>query len=266
MASFASIGDSGDVTYSLPAVRALGGGSYYAVDRPGCRPFICRIPLLKRLLESQEYMEGLLPFSGEKIDYDFTSFRDGGFPYGKTLAELHGGWVGAKGVDTKTAWLKAPPSKETRKKIIISRTGRYQNQWFPWKKLVNIFGTHMMFVGLPDEHSRFCAEFGYVPYLRTEDFYDVACAIAGAEMFIGNQSCPNAIAEGLKTRSILEVCLWVPDCLYPRPNATHCIDGGLDFKCLGIHFENPPYEEKPMANIAETPPGGWILEAQRGIF
>ena len=29
---------------------------------------------------------------------------------------------------------------------------------------------------------------------------------------------------------------------------------------LGIHFDSPPYEEKPVANIAETPPGGWILE------
>lgn len=259
MASFSSIGDSGDVIYSLPVVRKLGGGSYFAVDKPECRPFISRIPLLKKLLESQDYIEELSPYKGEKIDYDLTTFRCGGFPYGVTLAKLQADWLGVKGVDTATPWLKAKPSKETKGKIVISRTDRYRNPYFPYKELVQTFRDRIIFVGLKEEHINFSGEYGYVPYLATENFYDVACAIAGAEMFIGNQSCPYAICEGLKVRSILEVCLFVPDCIYPRKNAVHCVDGGLNFSAFGIDFYSEPYEEKTLANIAETPPGGWVL-------
>jgi len=55
---------------------------------------------------------------------------------------------------------------------------------------------------------------------------DLAQVISGADLFIGNQSCAYAIAEGLKKRAVLEVCTWLPNCLFHRPDVTHGWDFG----------------------------------------
>jgi hypothetical protein len=254
--AFGHIGDFGDTLYSLPSVRELGGGVYYAKDQSGCQPFICRIPALKRLLEEQWYIESLSPHSGEKIDHDFSDFRQGGFPYGVTLGELHASWVGAK-PQFDQAWIEVDPDPRTKGKIVIARSARYRNPYFPWGQLVEKFAGHMLFVGVRAEHVDFVKMYGHVPWLPTNDLYEVASAICGSELFIGNQSAPGAICEGLKHRSIQETCLWVPDCIYPRPNATHCCDGGLKFSVLGMDFESEPFTEAPTLNTQETPNGGW---------
>jgi NAD(P)-dependent dehydrogenase (short-subunit alcohol dehydrogenase family) len=59
---------------------------------------------------------------------------------------------------------------------------------------------------------------------------ELAQMIANSALFIGNQSCPNSIAEGLKHDSILEVSLESPDCIYRRANAIHCYNGELEFE------------------------------------
>lgn len=252
-------GDLGDAIVSLASVRSIGGGTYFAMDKPNCRPFIDRMPLLRRLFVGQDYIFDFLPHNGEKIDHDFSTFRDAGHPWGVQLARLHANWVGAS-PNLGSPWLRVEPSKETKKKIIVSRSGRYRNPHFPWRELVKAFGPKMMFIGLTDEYTSFCSEFGYVDRYVIDDLYDLAAAIAGSERLIANQTASMAICEGLKHKCIQEVCLWVPDCIYPRENAIHCIAGGLKFSALGIDFESEPYEEKTMANIAETPPGGWVLD------
>lgn len=258
MPSFGHSGDLGDAILSLASVKSLGGGIYYAMDKRGCRPFIDRMPLLESLFKHQDYIEDFLPHNGETIDHDFSTFRSAGHPYGAQLARLHANWVGAS-PDLAKPWLQVPASAKTRRRIIVSRTGRYKNPYYPWRNLVMAFGPSMLFVGLIEEHASFCREYGHVDRLLTNDLYEVAAAIAGSEMLIANQSVSMAICEGLKHKCIQEVCLWVPDCIYPRSNAIHCIDGELKFKALGINFEHPPYEEKPVANQFETPHGGWVL-------
>lgn len=258
MPTYGHSGDLGDAILSLASVKSLGRGIYYAMDKRGCRPFIDRMPLLESLFKYQDYIEDFLPHRGEKIDHDFSTFRNAGHPYGITLAKLHANWIGAC-PDLSRAWLKSNPSKETKKKIIVSRTGRYRNPYFPWKELTNAFRGSMLFIGLTEEYIHFCSEFGYVDRLPTNDLYEAAMAIAGSEMLIANQSASMAICEGLKHRCVQETCLWVPDSIYKRNNAIHCVDGELSFKALGIQFDNPAYEEKPVANTQETPPGGWVL-------
>ena len=85
-----------------------------------------------------------------------------------------------------------------------------------------------LLVGLDEEHEDFCKKFGEVEHLHTIDLYDVAEAIAGASLFIGNQSSPNAIANALRAPSIVETCLYAFDCIYERDNATYCHDGNLN--------------------------------------
>ena len=61
-----------------------------------------------------------------------------------------------------------------------------------------------------------------VIYTPTKNFLEVAQLIAGSKLFIGNQSAPYAVAEGLKHNSILEVTLPSPDCIYERDNGRYC--------------------------------------------
>jgi hypothetical protein len=182
-------------------------------------------------------------------------FRDWGLPYGVTLAQLQARWLGLE-PDLSQPWLsiwseEIIPSNQ----IVVARSPRYNNPFFPWKALIGTFGKHMHFVGLEAEYTEFCRENGYVPRLPVADLYDVAKAVAGCELFIGNQSSPYAICEGLKHNSILEVSLYSPDCIYRRPNARFCYDGALELEFAGKTLRTPAFTMKARATLNETPPG-----------
>ena len=179
-------------------------------------PFIPRLPGIRRLVTFQRYVKDFLPWNGEPIDYDASDFRKHGHPYGKTLVESQARAIGLQ-PDPSQRWLDAEPLLASKGRIVIARSSRYQNHYFPWHQLVRVYGDRMIFVGHPSEHLAFCQEFGHVPYLPTVNLYDVARLIAGSAQFIGNQIAPLAIAHGLGHPTLVEVCLWCPDCIYKRP-------------------------------------------------
>lgn len=96
-----------------------------------------------------------------------------------------------------------------------------------------------MFLGLESEYRDFVREFGHISFIPTKNLLEVANLIASAILFIGNQSCPLAIAEGLHKRTIVECCCFAMDCIHRRPGNIHCIDGGMEFRALGKHFVSP---------------------------
>ena len=87
--------------------------------------------------------------------------------------------------------------------IIINRTQRYAyNPDFAWGLLK---GNDCVFVGLRDEWRAFCRDFFPVAYYPTDTLLELARIVAGAELFLGNQSFAFAIAEGLDLPRRLEV-------------------------------------------------------------
>ena len=152
------------------------------------------------------------------------------------------------------------PSLATKGRIVVARSPHYQNRYFPWQEVLRTYSDRMIFVGHPGEHLAFCREAGHVPCLPTVDLYEAARLIAGSAQFIGNQSSPYAIAEGLKHPSLQETNLDCPDCIFPRPNARHCYDGGLDLNLFGRFLHTDPIDIRPRASTSETPPGGWRVE------
>jgi hypothetical protein len=258
--SFGTYGDLGDILYLCPSMKLVAeqtGEPVILYAKDGLRPWdpiTARIPLIKDLLESQSYIHAVRPHNGEEIDFDATHFRRAGLPYGITLAQLQAQWLGLE-PDLSWPWLSVKP--EHRAPIIIARSPRYQNCFFPWRQLVKEFGAHMQFVGLDHEYVEFCREFGHVARLCTNDLHDVAKAIAGSDLFIGNQSSPYAVCEGLKHDSILEVSLQSVDCCYRRPNARFCYDGSLELTFKGRTLSTPAFAMKARATLNETPPGGW---------
>ena len=90
---------------------------------------------------------------------------------------------------------------------VISRSLRYHNPLFPWKEVLARYGRDAVFVGHPEEHRAFTADYGPVPLRTCRDLLEVAQVIKGSWLFIGNQSAPAAIALGCGVRTIMEtVC------------------------------------------------------------
>jgi hypothetical protein len=78
-----------------------------------------------------------------------------------------------------------------------------------------------VFVGLAEEHRAFEQAMGWsIPHYQTESMLDVAEVIAGADMFIGNQSQCLALAIGLGVHVNCERRVDLPiernECYFPN--------------------------------------------------
>jgi hypothetical protein len=136
----------------------------------------------------------------------------------RNLQEIVADAFGLKHPDPQTQWL-VTDSKWCVAPIIVARSTRYHDSKFPWRDLVKQHCADMAFVGVPDEHKAFCSQFGTVDFFPTENLLQLTRVIAGCQVFIGNQSCPYAIAEGLKINSIQESNRQWPNCIFNRKNA-----------------------------------------------
>lgn len=241
---FHHTGELGDVIYSLPTIAALGGGVLYLsadnrfpYPRPTREmPSPNRVNSLASLIEAQDYIWRVqfthgLPYS---TDYDLNRFR---LPWkNRTAADydsifsLHLKAFGADWPEDKP-WLtvKDPIVVEGRP-IVVSRSERYHNHDFPWYDFVQCYGDQMVFVGSDLEAHTFQG-FGLpkfkIPHRKTENLLELARVIAGGKMFVGNQSCPLAIALGLGQNVIVETWELNPNCMLNRENAIHWRRGGV---------------------------------------
>jgi len=79
--SFKHSGDLGDIIYSLPVIKALGGGIIYLNPNNKFTNFTMNgYEFIKPLLLSQDYVKGVGLYTPNLlIDYDLDSFRVKGF-------------------------------------------------------------------------------------------------------------------------------------------------------------------------------------------
>lgn len=221
--NFKHSGDWGDIIYSLPAIRAMGGGRLLLAAVKWSRQAMTgeNIKLIAPLLELQPYISEVVSLGKEKDYVDLDLWRDRQvllYAYAKTLADRHLESLGLTAKETETRWLE-PVDPVRVAKVVINRTERYRNSMFPWRTVTDKYRDDAVFIGLKKEYEDFCTNCGYVPYYKTETFLDAAKVMSGADLFIGNQSCCFAIAEGLKLNVIQETYLEAPDCIFRRKNA-----------------------------------------------
>lgn len=230
MPSFKHSGAIGDVIYALPTIRGLGGGDLYM---PTGKPshfwnhfYGDPIPILRRLLESQPYIRSVQPWEGQPVDYNLDDFRryfaGHCHPDTVTLCDMHLMAFGLPTSEREVAWIKVeskplPPGRN----IVVCRSSRYRSPYFNWSRVYKQHGDRAVFCGLPVEHRAFQEEVGEIPHLPTADLYELAQYIADSALFIGNQSSPFAVAEGLKVRVFQEVSPDCPNCVFPRPGAVY---------------------------------------------
>lgn len=204
MQNFGHSGDLGDIIYSLPTIRACGGGSITLFNYPGRTAHGMseqKVNRIRPLLECQEYITEVIWTDGW-ADHNLNGFRH--HRAAGNLADMHLATHGLGWQHRAKKWLSVDPIK--KHKVIVNRTARYQNEGFDWHAAVALYRDDMAFVGSPEEHGVFCHQFGDVPYEDAPNLLLVAQLIAGCELFIGNYSAPAAIAEGLKHPMVIEVC------------------------------------------------------------
>lgn len=260
---FGSSGDFGDIIYLLPLIQENGGGYLWLYDRPWTNRLSNRYHVIEPLLAAQPYLKAVALGNGRGVQFDMATFRKVYRP-DQTLVTSQSNH-GRLAYRLKTArgdkpWLTAPLNTDARGRVVIARSPRYHNNLFPWKKLVAHYGNAILFVGMKEEHEAFCRQFGVkVEHRVTKDFLDLAALIAGSDLFIGNQSSPYAVAEGLKHPRILECSLRVPDCIFPNRGQI-CFDGTLDYFPAGggkprTEIERAPRFKKEAWSVC--PPGKW---------
>lgn len=265
---FRHSGDAGDCVHSLGLMKeAPGEHSLFLVDRQCTKPMTSRAGTFMPLFLSQPYIKECR-CSEEHVDVDFSEFRTF-HDATDTLLAAQRNYANRRyklGLKTRgeEPWLlDIKPNPKMEGKVIMARSPRYNNAFFPWKEIVDHYGDRLQFVGLPAEHATFCRLYGAVPYLPTPDFLILAQNIAGADLFIGNQSAPLSVAEGLKHRRIVEVCLSVCDVIFKSETAQWVADGSCYLPDVaGSGEKHLPVKLIPMKSLSEVnigcpPKSGW---------
>lgn len=248
---FYHTGDAGDIIASLPTMKALGGGRLQigpdigytdiaACDYPRCGGNEWCFEYLRNLFELQPYIKSVEHVEKQvNVDYNLNVFRKwlrenqlwGTWHRSRNLLAYHSladAHLKAFGVTYSQTepWLRVdnPWPCETFP-IVAQRSPRYQNEKFPWKQIVENYGDKIVFLGLAAEHAAFCASFGKCHWFETLNALEIGRIVAGSKLFIGNQSSPFWIAEGLKHKLILEMWDGDPNCHFVRPGHHYDLDG-----------------------------------------
>ena len=230
---FSHAGDLGDIIYSLPTIRACGGGSLWLFNMPGRtmhRMTEERAEKLRELLEYQDYITEF-GFINHAQDTNLNGFRD---HLNGNLADRHLSTMGHPWWNRNTAWLKVPSPKRIYR-VVINRTQRYQTPWFDWGQVCDRYRESIGFIGVYDEWLEFCETYKkHIPLIPANDFMEVARVIAGCDLYVGNPTCSTAIAEGLKhPNMIVEVPEAQEGCVrFNRRGVVYVKDGRLEFPDL----------------------------------
>lgn len=257
-----SSGDLGDCVVSLATLVHRGNPAIYHLWDDGLtKGIVAREKFIRPFLESQPIIKEVKIGRPEQCDWRSEDFRNRRIHDGTSnLASVHATHAKMFGFiddmpDVSQPWLVISDF-EKHGRIVVNRSPRYHNDSFPWMKVVQHYGSRLLFVGLDEEYAAF-SQFGSVERAKIGSMLDLAKLIAGSSLFIGNQSVAMTIAEGLKHPRIQEACLTLPDCIYPPSNAQYVGNGKVtppDINGSGVLEMTPPVA---LPDGTETPPGGW---------
>jgi hypothetical protein len=213
-------GNAGDIIYALPtieAIRKLTDAKIELYLRLG-QPLILSgynshplgnvmlnqkmAEMLITLLKPQPYIDLVEIHTDQIIDIDLDYFRAGGIPLDKgNIARWCSYLTGVNPVLWKP-WLNVEADQSYADTIVMARSERYRNYTINYKFL-NTYA-NIVFIGVESEYIDIKKTIPHIKWVQVDDFMQMARIIAGSKFFIGNQSFPYSIAEGLKVPRILE--------------------------------------------------------------
>ena len=232
--TFKHSGHSGDIIYSLPAIKALSAGRtailYLQIDQPARFPsgmtphpvgdvklnnFMAEA--LLPLLCGQPYLSKVEIYAGQAVDYDLDVFRELWLPLDRGHIAHWYFWVYGVAGDLSEPWLHISECQQSDNTIVLARSHRYRNDSLDFSFL-NTCG-EIRFVGTRAEYEDMKSVLPGLRYVECKDFLCLARTIRSARFFIGNQSFPYALAEALKVPRILEVSPLCPNVIPAGENA-----------------------------------------------
>lgn len=223
--SFKHSGNSGDIIYALPYAKGVakdnGLNLFLQLNQPVTFSDKFKHPLGRVMLNEKMVnmlrplflaQEGILqcePYDRQHIDIDLDLVRSAPLPVTKICLPRWYFLVFGETYDLSSPWIVAEPEPGVSDCIVIARSSRYQGHKIDYSFLRKY--PRIQFLGVEDEFKEMKGFIPNMEYRPVKDFLEMACIIAGCKLFIGNQSFPFAIAEGLKSRRLLEVSGICPD-------------------------------------------------------
>lgn len=233
---FRHSGARGDIIYSLPLVKAMGGGTFLIDPHPipagkpslGIEAATMMLPLLRCL----PYVQEARVYSGETISHDLDRFRGVGETlFSEHLAHSHARALGVTldSIDLENPWLHVAPSRLAD--IVICRTGKRPGS-LNWR-LLKGFENRCVFVGTWNEFIDFKRDFALeTAFHYCGDYLELARLVAGAKLVVSDQTFVFALAEGLKVPRVLEVFADAPNCLPQSSNGFTELSEPILERCL----------------------------------
>ena len=202
---FLHSGALGDVIYSLPLVRAMGGGYLYLKKENEYHKDANFYEMLKCLLEEQEYIKGVMEYPNTNIgeyhpDINITHDLDCFRKHPKVLSQnMVSVYFDSFDLPSRydysgheVPWLRVKkPRKEFEGYAVINKTFRYKTQ-FDWKKLhseiVANYINKVVFLGTEEEYLYYIQNIGFCKWEPTVDILEVAQIISACAEVYCNQS------------------------------------------------------------------------------
>ncbi|GGH23668.1 hypothetical protein [Mucilaginibacter phyllosphaerae] len=239
-------GNAGDIMYALPTLKKIHEQTgvpvnlYLGLNKPMLLQHNTTHPLgnvmfnqkmadmITPLIRQQAYINICQPYTDEVIDIDLDYFRAGLIPLDKGNIARWCGYITGVTPDLWQNWLSVKPDTDYADTIVIARSARYQNKQIDYSFISQY--QNVVFIGVETEYSEIKKMIPNIRWEPVNDFLQMACIIAGCKFFIGNQSFPFSIAEGLKVPRVLELSFDVINVVPEGP-------GGNDF-LFQQHFES----------------------------
>lgn len=223
--TFKHSGDMGDIIYSLPVIKMLGGGTLYlditgGEDEPICKAQCIdgktkfnatNFEFIKPLLEHQSYINKVCVYQkGQQIDYNLNNFRHkfadpNSRSKTKNLLDLHLEAFNLPQWDPNQGWLEIRNKKVLDRQTVVSRSPRMQTNymWFESNKLK--FRDKAVFLGLAKEHEIFEYTFNInIPLYEASNALDAAEVVAGCKALAANSTFALALGIGIGNIPIVQ--------------------------------------------------------------
>lgn len=222
---FKHSGNAGDIIYSLPTAYAIAKnaaihyhlslgmkGVYGKSPHPLGNLMLNEkmVAMISPLLTAQPQIASCtIHQPADAIDVDMDLMRSHPINMGAGHIARWYFYVFAVNADLGKPWLFAGKDESVKDHIVIARSQRYRAPGINYSFLKKY--KHLTFVGVEQEWKEMREMLPAIDYRPVKDFLELAQVINGSKLFIGNQSFPFSIAEGLKTKRILEVYWRAPN-------------------------------------------------------
>jgi hypothetical protein len=186
-------------------------------------------PLLKRI----DFIEDVLIYNGQKLDYNFDKFRELNFNLaaGSIKKWYLYAYPELQDYFDSDYFLNLIYNKENY--IVINRSQRYNNPFIDYS-ILNDYEIKKYFVGTKQEYDIMAKDVKDLEYKEVKDFLELAHFINSSKLFIGNQSMCYAIAELIQTTRLLEVAPACPNVItegyemFTQEGFKHALDSIID--------------------------------------